>query len=145
MKNLGMFLMKMTSRIVFSFVAAGLLLSAFSFQGLAQTSTTPKPLSKKALKALCKKTPSDSRCPQTTPKTPDSSSLKDSSTTPPSSPIGGSSDPMKPAGDTTAPPPAGGSDPMKPAGDTTAPPPAGGSDPMKPAGDTTAPGGTSKP
>lgn len=135
-----MFLMKMTSRIVFSFVTAGLLLSAFSFQGLAQTSSTPKPLSKKALKALCKKTPSDSRCPQATPTTPDSSSLKDSSTTPPSSPMGGSSDPMKPAGDTTAPPPTGASDPMKPAGDTTAPPSTGGSAPATTT--PTTPGGT---
>jgi hypothetical protein len=146
--------MKMTSKSIFSFVAAGLLLSSVTSQALAQTSPSPKPMSKKALKTLCKKTPTDSRCPAST-KAPGASSLKDSSSTPAST---SGSDPMKPAGDTMSPPAStGGSDPMKPAGDTMSPPAStGGSDPMKPAGDTMSPpaaggtpvspsGGTSKP
>jgi hypothetical protein len=124
----------MTSKSIFSFVAAGLLLSAFTSQALAQTSPSPKPMSKKALKALCKKTPTDSRCPAST-KEPGASSLKDSSS-PPASTSG--SDPMKPAGDTMSPPAStGGSDPTKPAGDTMSPPATGA--PVSPSG------GTSKP
>lgn len=142
--------MKITSKSIFSFVAAGLLLSAVTSQALAQTSPSPKPMSKKALKALCKKTPTDSRCPAST-KEPGASSLGSPSSTSPST---GGSDTMKPAGDTmSSPAPTSGSDPMKPAGDTMSPP-TGGSDPTKPAGDTMSPpggapvapgGGTSKP
>jgi hypothetical protein len=129
--------MKMTSKLILSFVAAGLLLSSVTSQGLAQTEPSPKPMSKKALKTLCKKTPTDSRCPAST-KEPGAASLGGSSSTPPAT--GGGSDPMKPAGDTMSPPPSstgGGSDPMKPAGDTMSPPATG--TPTAPSG------GTSKP
>jgi hypothetical protein len=61
----GTFPMKMTSKTILSFISAGLLLCASGAYVLAQTDTpSPKPLSPKALKKLCTKTPTDPRCPQ---------------------------------------------------------------------------------
>jgi hypothetical protein len=57
------FLMKTSSKTIFSFIAAGLLLSATGAHVLAQSDVpSPKPLSPKALKKLCLKTPTDPRC-----------------------------------------------------------------------------------
>jgi len=61
----GTFPMKTTSKTIFSFISAGLLLCASGAYVLAQTnSPSRQPLSPQALKKLCKKTPTDPRCPQ---------------------------------------------------------------------------------
>jgi hypothetical protein len=142
-EEFGMFLMKTTSKMIFSFVAAGLLVSAFGSQGLAQSSASPstdspstaspeKPLSPAKLKKLCKKTPGDERCvkkddsmtaPTATPSSTDSTS-----TTPG---VGGGSTSTEPT--TTTPP----TEPVKPAGDLTTP--------SKPDSMPATPGGTGTP
>jgi hypothetical protein len=140
-EEFGMLLMKTTSKTIFSFVAAGLLLSATGIQVLAQTSSpTKKPLSPKALKTLCKKNPSDSRCPagsSTTPST-DGSSSGGSMSAPSSggsmsapsgggsmgAPSGGSTDPSS-GGSMGA--PSGGGSMGAPSGGSSAPSSSGGS------------------
>ncbi|MGB8702085.1 MAG: hypothetical protein WCD18_21925 [Thermosynechococcaceae cyanobacterium] len=106
--------MKTSSTTIFSCIAAGLLLSAFSSQALAQTEVSPdKPLSPEALEALCKESPSDARCASKegamTPQTP-------ASTEPaPAAPTGGGT----PEG--TAPAPTGTGTSTTPEGTTPAP------------------------
>jgi hypothetical protein len=136
-EEFGMFRMKTTSKTIFSLVAAGLLLYVSGAQVLAQSSSpSPKTLSPKALKKLCAKTPSDSRCPAS------SSSPSSSGSMPSSSGTSAPSDSMPSSSGTSAP---SGSMPSSsgtsaPSSDSTTSPSTGGSTPMSPPS-----GGTTKP
>jgi hypothetical protein len=145
-EEFGMFLMKTTSKTIFSFMAAGLLLSAFASQGLAQSSPTSggstpssgsstpeKPLSKSKLKKLCKTTPTDPRCPSPDSMTTPSGSMSAPASSSPgtmSAPATDSSGAGSTGGSTSGGSTGGGMTPTSPT--DTAPPSSGGSAPKVP-------------